>query len=118
MIRLLIAATVAGGASVAVAQDAGTTHTCLVTFYGNPLLEGRCTMTLSEAEGLLQITGEVPDTGESYSLVASEATGAATLTSGSVFILAAGRYETTITNGGATINWPNGYAINATAVIE
>jgi hypothetical protein len=118
MNRLLIAALGAGCASIAVAQDADTAQTCLITFYGNPLVESSCTMTLSEEEGLLQITGEVPGTGESYSLVASDATQTATLTTGDTFILAAGRYETTITNGGATINWPNGYALNATAAPE
>jgi hypothetical protein len=118
MKKLLLATTFTCLAAASTAQDAKITHTCLITFYGNPLAEGPCTMTVSEEEGLVQITGKVPDTDESYNLVASETTNTATLTGGSTFILAAGAQETNITNGGATINWPNGYALNATAVME
>ena len=118
MNKVLIATILMCFAATATAEDAGTVQTCLITFYGNPIVEGPCTMTVDEKADLLQIKGEVPKTGETYNLIASETTKTATLTGGSSFILAAGPYETTITNGGATINWPNGYAINAAAVME
>lgn len=117
MNRLLLASIISGIASVAAAQDTELEQTCLVTFYGIPLVEGPCKMT-NPTEKLVQLWGEVPENGVSYQVIADDVTGTATFIGAGTFILAAGTYDSKATSGDATFNWPNGYAFNAVTAIK
>lgn len=75
-------------------------------------------MTVCEEDGLLQITGVIPETGKSCYLVASETTDTTTLASGQAFILVAQAYEASLSQEGARFDWPNGYAMSAPVVPE